>query len=287
MSTKVETAYRELRRKLARLTGSDGEATAMARLIFHAVKGWDTTALVIHAADDLSDFTLDSIERIMKRLADGEPLQYILGEATFYGMNLRVGPETLIPRPETEELVEIIVDEMKGRRDLRVLDVGTGSGAIALALSRNLEFPEITAIDVSHEALEVARDNAGRLHARIRFIEADIFSWQPSPRSLDIIVSNPPYVMERERAGMERHVVDHEPSGALFVPDDDPLIFYRRIADIGRDALAQDGRIYLEINPLCADSLADMMRSFGYDGVELADDLSRRPRFLTATLHSR
>ena len=283
MNTKVETVYRELRQRLARLTGSDGEATAMARLIFHAVKGWDTTALVIHAADDLSESTIDIIEKILERLRYGEPLQYILGEAGFYGMNLRVTPATLIPRQETEELVEIIVDEMKGRRDLRVLDVGTGSGAIALALSRNLEFPDVTAMDVSREALEVARENAARLHARIRFLEADIFIWEPSPRSFDIIVSNPPYVMERERKDMERHVVEHEPASALFVPDDDPLLFYRRIADIGTRALVAGGRIYFEINPLCADDMVDMMRSMDYNDIRLATDISRRRRFLTAT----
>lgn len=283
MNTKVETVYRELRQRLARLTGSDGEATAMARLIFHAVKGWDTTALVIHAADDLSESTIDIIEKIMERLRNGEPLQYILGEAGFYGMNLRVTPATLIPRQETEELVEIIVDEMKGRRDLRVLDVGTGSGAIALALSRNLEFPDVTAMDVSREALEVARENATRLHARIHFLEADIFIWEPSPRSFDIIVSNPPYVMERERKDMERHVVEHEPASALFVPDDDPLLFYRRIADIGTRALVSGGRIYFEINPLCADDMVDMMRSMDYNDIRLATDISRRRRFLTAT----
>lgn len=283
MNTKVETVYRELRQRLARLTGSDGEATAMARLIFHAVKGWDTTALVIHAADDLSESTIAIIDKILERLRNGEPLQYILGEAGFYGMNLRVTPATLIPRQETEELVEIIVDEMKGRRDLRVLDVGTGSGAIALALSRNLEFPDVTALDVSREALEVARENAARLHARIHFLEADIFIWEPSPRSFDIIVSNPPYVMERERKDMERHVVEHEPASALFVPDEDPLLFYRRIADIGTRALVSGGRIYFEINPLCADDMVDMMRSMDYKDIRLATDISRRRRFLTAT----
>ena len=282
MSIKVETAYRELRHRLAELTGSDGEATAMARLIFHAVKGWDTTGLVIHAADDLSDSTLVIIDNILERLRNGEPLQYILGETTFYGINLKVSPAVLIPRPETEELVEIIVDDEKGRRDLRVLDVGTGSGAIAIALARNLEFPEITAIDVSAEAIKIARDNASRLHARISFIETDIFTWRPSPGNFDIIVSNPPYVMESERAMMERNVLEHEPHTALFVPDDDPLRFYRRIAEIGLEALVPEGRIYFEINPLCAGELSEMMKGLGHHDVTLHRDLSRKLRFLTA-----
>lgn len=282
MSTKVEEAYRELRRRLKNITGSEGESTAMARLIFHAVKGWDTTALVIHAADNLSDSTLSIIDNILERLAGGEPLQYILGAATFYGLNLKVSPAVLIPRPETEELVEMAIRDFKDTRDLKVLDVGTGSGAIAIALSRNLIFPEITAIDVSTGAIEVARENATRLHARINFLEADIFSWQSAPESFDLIVSNPPYVMEREKASMEHHVIGHEPSGALFVPDDDPLIYYRRIALLGRHALTQGGRIYFEINPLCATQLDELMRDHGYQDVKLHRDLSRKQRFLTA-----
>lgn len=254
----------------------------MARLIFRTLKGWDTTGLVIHAADDLSDFTMQRIDNILERLSHGEPLQYILGEARFYGMDLHVSPATLIPRQETEELVDLIVKRHRGEKDLRVLDVGTGSGAIAIALSRHLEFPEITAIDVSREALDVATRNASELHARIKFIEADIFEYQPAPHSFDIIVSNPPYVLESEKKDMERHVLDYEPASALFVPDDDPLRFYRRIAEIGRDALTEGGALYFEINPLCADTLLQLLIGMGYVEVETHEDISHRRRFITA-----
>ncbi|MDE6811454.1 MAG: peptide chain release factor N(5)-glutamine methyltransferase, partial [Muribaculaceae bacterium] len=201
----TEERYRLLRRELMPLFGS-GEATAMARLIFHALKGWDTTDLVVHAGDILSPFITARIEEIVKRLATGEPLQYILGEGRFYGMNLKVDRSTLIPRPETEELVEAIVRQYESRSDLRVLDVGTGSGAIAIALSRNLRFAEVTALDVSGAALRVAEENARARHARIRFIEADIFDWLPAAEEYDIIVSNPPYICEKEKTAMERNV---------------------------------------------------------------------------------
>ncbi|MDE7343928.1 MAG: peptide chain release factor N(5)-glutamine methyltransferase [Muribaculaceae bacterium] len=280
----VSEAYAALRRELSALAGSEGEATAMARLIFHALKGWDTTGLVVHAADEVSAFTEERIAEILRRLRGGEPIQYILGEGRFYGLDLKVTPATLIPRQETEELVEWVAEDYRGRKDVRVLDAGTGSGAIALALARNLEFPEVTGLDVSGAALAVARENGARLHARVDWVEADLFCWMPEARSLDVIVSNPPYVMESERSGMERHVLEHEPAGALFVPDDDALRYYRRLAEIGRTGLADEGRIYFEINPLKADELVEMMRGMGYEDVELRRDISGRNRMLRATI---
>lgn len=277
----VEERYRLLKRELTPLFGS-GEATAMARLIFHALKGWDATGLVVHSSDVLSPFILGRISGIEDRLKLGAPLQYILGEARFYGMTLTVDRSTLIPRPETEELVDLIVRDAEGRSDLRVLDVGTGSGAIAIALSRNLLFPQVEALDVSEAALKVARDNAARLHADVKFIHADIFSYVPEPDSFDMIVSNPPYICEKEKSGMEPNVLDYEPHAALFVPDSDPLRFYRRIAETGRDALSDDSRIYFEINPIYAGMLVCMMKDAGYADVFLHEDISHRRRFLSA-----
>ena len=252
----VNDRYRRLRTELRSLLGKraqgsgdpesiDYEAVEMARLIFYTLKGWNTTDLVIHAADEVSDFTEERIAGVLRRMKEGEPIQYVLGESRFYGMTLGVRPGVLIPRQETEELVEMVVDDNIGRRDLRVLDVGTGSGAIAIALARNLEFPIVSALDVSREALAVARENAARLHVAVNFMEADIFDWQPADGSLDIIVSNPPYVMMRERKDMEAHVLDREPAEALFVSDDDPLRFYRRIARTGVAALAEDRQCHI------------------------------------------
>ena len=277
----LEERYRLLRQELTPFFGS-GEATSMARLIFHALKGWDTTGLVVHAPDILSPYILTRIDEIVDRLKGGEPLQYILGEGRFYGMTLEVNPSTLIPRQETEELVEIIIKESDDRSDLRVLDIGTGSGAIAIALSRNLRFPKVTAIDISSEAVDTARRNAGRLHADVEILQADVFDLTPKRESLDIIVSNPPYICEKEMVDMEKNVLDHEPHAALFVPDDDPLKFYRRIAEIGTTALVKGGRIYFEINPIYADDMQRMMESFGYSDVRLIEDISHRKRFCTA-----
>lgn len=289
----VNDRYRRLRTELRSLLGKraqgsgdpesiDYEAVEMARLIFYTLKGWNTTDLVIHAADEVSDFTEERIAGVLRRMKEGEPIQYVLGESRFYGMALGVRPGVLIPRQETEELVEMVVDDNIGRRDLRVLDVGTGSGAIAIALARNLEFPIVSALDVSREALAVARENAARLHVAVNFMEADIFDWQPADGSLDIIVSNPPYVMMRERKDMEAHVLDREPAEALFVSDDDPLRFYRRIARTGVAALAEGGLIYFEINPICADMMVRMMTDMGYDKVMTEKDMCGKTRFLRA-----
>ena len=277
----TEERYRLLRKELMPLVGQ-GEATAMARLIFHSLKGWDSTGLVIHAVDVLSPYILEKIDAITERLRSGEPLQYILGEGRFYGMNLKVTPATLIPRPETEELVEAIVARYGDMTDCRVLDIGTGSGAIAIALSRHLRFAEVTAIDKSHAALEIARENARALKARVTFIDADIFIWSPPEESYDVIVSNPPYICNKERKDMERNVLEYEPSEALFVDDDDPLLFYRRISEIGLRGLCPGGSLYFEINPLYSGQLRGMLEEMGYTDVKIWKDISGKDRFASA-----
>ncbi len=280
--TTVSEISRQLQADLTPLYGG-GEAKAMVRLIFHALKGWNLTDMVIHADNEVSSYILDKIENIKNRLLKNEPIQYILGEASFYGMKLMVNRQTLIPRPETEELVDLIIQE-NDRSDLKVLDIGTGSGAIAIALSRNLRFPEIIAIDISEGALEVARLNATRMKAGIEFIHADIFNWNPPVEKFDIIVSNPPYIDNSEKSSMERNVLDYEPHSALFVPDDNPLIFYSRIAEVGVKALKEGGRLYFEINPNHSEELAKMLKSEGYQDIITFKDSYDRTRFIKAAL---
>lgn len=274
------TALKEITRLFAPGEG-EGEARAMARLIFHHLKGWSVTDLIINSDTVLSDFILGKLDDIVSRVLAGEPVQYVLGEARFYGMDLRVTPDVLIPRQETEELVDMIV---KGNEasDLRVLDVGTGSGAIAIALSRNLRFPEITAIDISPAALEVARANAASLHAHVRFVESDVFTYEPEPESFDIIVSNPPYVAESEKKDMSPNVLGHEPALALFVSDSEPLIYYSRIAGIAAGALVPGGKLYFEINPLFVAGLRELLEAEGFADIKIIDDISHRPRFAVA-----
>lgn len=270
----------DLKKRLAPVYG-EGEAKAMVRLIFHHLKGWSATDIIVNGDRQVSPYIHSLIERIMKRILNGEPIQYVLGDVRFYGMDFKVNRNVLIPRPETEELVDMIVKE-NGSSDLRVLDIGTGSGAIAIALSRNLRFPRVTAIDISAEALEVAGENARRLHADIFLREKDIFTYMPPEDSYDIIVSNPPYIPEEEKSGMERNVLDYEPALALFVPDSEPLLYYNRISEVSIRALAPGGKLYLEINPRFADALCEMLQKTGLADVEIFKDISHRQRLIRA-----
>lgn len=229
------------------------------------------------------------IREILDRLLQSEPLQYILGETFFYGFTFHVNRSTLIPRPETEELVERIIADYKKHPPRSVLDIGTGSGCIAISLAKHLAGSQITGIDISSEALKIARENAERLGAtHTEFLEADILSvTDPSVfRTIpfDCIVSNPPYVMEKEKALMDRNVLNYEPPNALFVPDSDPLLFYRQIARLGKEWLPAEGSIYFEINAQCGPEMIAMMQEEGYTSVQLFRDLSGNDRIIKARL---
>ncbi len=270
---------------ISRLTPVFGvrEATAMNRIIWEDLKGYSPTDLIIKSDLRVSEYMLAKIDDVMNRLEAGEPIQYILGKARFYGMDFAVSPAVLIPRPETAQLIDIIADDYGKRYDLRVLDIGTGSGCIAIALSRVLPFSIVEAFDISKDALEVAQSNAERLHARVRFINQDILTaTPPHVPMLDIVVSNPPYIMESERESMESYVKDHEPAEALFVPDNNPLVFYNAACNYAREALIDDGSIYFELNPLTAERLATDMRNNGWKDVTLMRDDQGTVRFLKA-----
>lgn len=279
----MKESVMEMRRRLEPIYGKD-ESRAMIREIFRVLKGWDATEFIIRLTDDypLSDYIRSKIEDILGRLERHEPLQYILGEAHFYGLDLHVEPGVLIPRPETEELVRVIAADNPSS-DLRVVDLGTGSGAIAIALSRYMSFPEITAIDLSPKAIEVATDNVKALKCNgIRVAQGDMTKWNPESASLDVVVSNPPYVDESEKAGMEANVRDYEPAEALFVPDSDPLKFYRAIAPEALEGLKPGGRLYFEINPRHADELKAMLAHDGFTNVELWRDAQGAYRYIKA-----
>lgn len=279
----MKESVMEMRRRLEPIYGKD-ESRAMIREIFRVLKGWDATEFIIRLTDDypLSDYIRSKIEDILGRLERHEPLQYILGEAHFYGLDLHVEPGVLIPRPETEELVRVIAADNPSS-DLRVVDLGTGSGAIAIALSRYMSFPEITAIDLSPKAIEVATDNVKALKCNgIRVVQGDMTKWSPKSASLDVVVSNPPYVDESEKAGMEANVRDYEPAEALFVPDSDPLKFYRAIAPEALKGLKPGGRLYFEINPRHADELKAMLAHDGFTNVELWRDAQDAYRYIKA-----
>lgn len=269
-----------LKQRLSPLYG-DGEATAMTRMAFETYLRWTPVDMVLHEADELPPFVSEKMEAVAARVAAGEPIQYVLGVARFHGHNFKVTPAVLIPRPETEQLVDLIVSENTGT-DLRVLDLGTGSGCIAVSLARALKFAQVTAVDISEEALAVARDNAAALKVRVRFERADILTLRPAPASLDIVVSNPPYVCRSEAATMEPHVLRHEPHTALFVPDDDPLRHYRAILPFAAAALVPGGRLYLEVNRRYGGEVASLARGGGFDDVRLLNDFAGNPRFVAA-----
>lgn len=264
-----------------------GEAEWMTRLTLEYVTGRSRVDLLVDADKELGEVRVEAVKNIVARLLKHEPLQYILGYEEFMGLRINVNPSVLIPRPETQELVNIIIDREAKASDLSVLDAGTGSGAIAVALSRNLRFARVTAIDNSDAALEVARSNAERLRTPVTFVNADILSLTSLPgEPFDIIVSNPPYVLDSERAEMSANVLGHEPSAALFVPDSDPLRFYLALARYAAaGGLKPGGRLYFECNPLTIDALASRLEP-DFDEVETVRDSFGRQRFIIASLRS-
>ena len=283
----MQETLSKLRASLIPIYGK-GEAEAIIRLIFHHLKGWTLTDMLIHQQDELSDFVKQEIDGILERLLKYEPIQYITGEARFFGMDMKIKPGVLIPRPETEELVDLIIDDNKNRDDLRVLDLCTGSGCIAIALARNLPFSKVTALDFSDIAMEVAEENARLLKTRIKFIKADIFDKDIlnilGKERYDIIVANPPYVMDKEALEMEHNVLDYEPHEALFVRDDVPLVFYDAISGIALKILDPKGKLYFEINPLLGEELKKMLQDKGFQDIILISDTSGKKRFLSCGL---
>ncbi|WP_018629543.1 peptide chain release factor N(5)-glutamine methyltransferase [Niabella aurantiaca] len=223
------------------------------------------------------------LAEIKKRLLKAEPVQYILNEAWFYDIPFYVDKNVLIPRPETEELADRIIREYRNRQPLRVLDIGTGSGCIPVILKRKLPQATVSACDVSPGALKVARKNAATHGVEIDFKELDILderNWEQL-QEVDVLVSNPPYIPETDKTAMHRNVLDHEPHLALFVPNDDPLLFYRKIAGLAHRILHPQGRIYLEVHEQQAGATASLYESHGFSAV-IQNDLQGKQRFVEA-----
>lgn len=258
------------------------EVQAMIRVICEDIFHYDPVDVALRQESELPDFAPQRVVDIIARLRRHEPLQYIVGHARFHGHQFKVTPAVLIPRPETEQLVDLIVDENTGS-DLRVLDMGTGSGCIAISLARALKFARVDALDVSRDALEVARENAAALKVKVRFFESDMLSPQP-PARYDIIVSNPPYICWSERDAMDRNVKDYEPGQALFAPDNDPLLFYKAIAPYAVRSLERGGRLYLEINHRFGNEVKRLLEAAGLDEVRILEDSYGKVRFAAAML---
>lgn len=230
---------------------------------------------------ELKNISPDEYAEAVARINNAEPVQYVIGETWFYGRAFTVTPAVLIPRPETEELVDHIVQEKQDTPGLKVLDIGTGSGCIPVSLAKELKDATVYSIDISSDALAVAKENAERHQARVQFILQDIFEEKEDFKGqVDIIVSNPPYVLESERKVMHKNVLDFEPATALFVPDDDPLIFYRSIFQLAENSLLPGGTIYLEINERFGHEMTELAISFDYKLIRVLKDLRGKERFV-------
>ena len=269
------------------------EARALARILCCEVLGQSDVDFFVGKDTLLSENQQQKVEDILQRLLHFEPIQYIQGEAPFLGARFKVTPAVLIPRPETAELVQLVAEEMRNRYptlrslndSLHLLDIGTGSGCIAVSLARMLPGSMVDAWDISEEALEVARENAELQGCKVHFCCRDVLRYDPLPEEQGryaAVVSNPPYICRHEAEQMERNVLDWEPEQALFVPDDDPLRFYRRIGQLGHTLLRGGGRLYFEINRAFGQATVAMLQAQGYADVAVRKDMSGNDRFIIA-----
>ena len=275
-------SYKELWQCLTKVY-DEGEAKAIARMTYEERFGLTLSDIYLGKDTQLSADCQTELEEIAKRLLQGEPIQYVLGRADFCGRTFMVNEHVLIPRPETEELCQWITSQGVCP-PVRLLDIGTGSGCIAVTLAAEIPQAEVTAWDISAEALEVARENAKRANVHVSFEQVDVLNCQLSIINcqFDLIVSNPPYICNKEREAMEANVLEHEPHTALFVPDDDPLLFYRAIAQFGTTALKNDGWLYFEINPLYAEPLRQMLCAMRFCRIEIKEDQYGKQRMIKA-----
>lgn len=255
------------------------EIEGFTAILFQHFLAYSTTDMVLNSHKVIEKNVFQQIEAVVKRLISGEPIQYILGEASFYGLQLKVNPTVLIPRSETEELVDHIVKQHQ-HKTLSMLDIGTGSGAIPIAIKKNIPLAEVYACDISEGALQTAQENALFNQADIQFFKHDILSELPLPvGKLDLMVSNPPYVTEKEKEQMLGNVLNHEPHLALFVPNNDPLLFYRAIALKAKQSLKKGGELWFEINESFGQEMLRLMHTLGF-AATILKDLNEKDRII-------
>ena len=281
--------YQQLWQSLTPLYDA-GEAQAIVRTVLDVKYGMTLTDIIGGKVNELSADEGIKVEEIISRLQKGEPVQYVLGQADFAGRTFHVEPGVLIPRPETAELCHWITEEsLHLGKPIEILDFCCGSGCIALTLSLDIPLSKVAGFDISEKAINIAIENAKRLNPDVLFLPADIFDTLKNakengtaPLGIDIIVSNPPYICEKEKAGMEKNVLDYEPDIALFVPDEDPLKFYRAIAELAFNQLRRDGMLYFEINPLYEKEMREMLEGFGFRNIETKEDSFGKKRMMRA-----
>jgi len=269
------------------------EIQSFFSILSETVLGYTRFQVSLNGDEELSEENKLKFKDALARLKNNEPIQYITGETEFFGLPFKVNKHTLIPRPETEELVEWmlkIIPPLSGARgvlaqeEYAVLDIGTGSGCIAITLAKHLENATISALDISEEALLIAGQNAKINEVTVTFFQTDILSAKVLPRQYDVIVSNPPYVRDLEKQKMQKNVLEYEPESALFVTNDDPLLFYRTIAQLAKKYLKPNGFLIFEINEYLSDEMKSMLETMGFQDIEIKKDIFKKPRMLKCNL---
>jgi release factor glutamine methyltransferase len=282
MTVKIQT-IKDIRLFLAgELKGiySEHEISAMTIIIIKTLFRFSKLHALAFPESPVTKKQVSEVTRICTELKTGKPIQYIIGETGFYNCTFRVNSETLIPRPETEELVDLIIKENKDFRG-SILDAGTGSGCIAIALAINLPEAVVSGFDISEGALEIAKENARLNKTKVIFFKADIFDTEFNKFSnTDILVSNPPYIRDSEKKYMDRNVLNFEPRNALFVPDSDPLKYYRALIEMAGKILVPDGKIYFEINEALGKEIANLLNVPGYSQINVLKDINGRDRII-------
>jgi len=273
----------------------ENEILSFSKIIFEDVFDLSSVDFLLKENEIFSENNLQRLNDIIHRLKQNEPLQYIIGFTEFYGQKFNVRTDVLIPRPETEEIVDLILKENSENENLHILDIGTGSGCIAVSLAKNVLSATVFALDVSDEALKIAQSNALLNSVNITFIQADILKdtpgffgfesreiFVPSEKqsSFDVIVSNPPYITFSEKEFMENNVLEYEPGLALFVRDENPLIFYDAICRFAKQNLGETGKLYFEINEKYGNDIKNLMISFGFKRVEVIKDINGKDRIV-------
>lgn len=277
----MHPVYHEIKKMLSGYY-PDAEAAALAKMLLVEGLGFSTLELFGGKDKEVFNKDLDLLREMLERLKNYEPIQYIIGKENFCGMTFEVDGNVLIPRPETQDLVQWVTTDLQGKSACRILDMGTGSGCIAISLAKWLPNAQVEAWDISEGALEVARRNAAENNVDISFRQQDILSAVPERKCWEAIVSNPPYIGESEKKNMEANVLNWEPHTALFVPDTDPLVFYRAIARLGMEMLIPQGNLYFEINQAYGKGMITMLQELGYQDVILRKDRFKNERMIKA-----
>ncbi len=258
------------------------EILALERVIFEHVLSIPWPSILLQQEQTVSESVIVELIHIVKRLRKGEPWQYITGKVEFMGIPLNVNPSVLIPRPETEQLCSLVIKKYLKEQGLKIIDIGTGSGCIALALKKHLNNSQVWAIDISKSALDLARKNAEINHLDVKFLQDDITNINLQEKGFDIVISNPPYVTPDEKELLDKRVIGFEPGGALFTPKDDPLFFYKKIFSWAYGAMRKGGEIFLETHEKYTGDVKKTAEFFGFQNVEIIFDIFDKPRFVCA-----